>query len=620
MYLKAVKFWNFRKFGSNDNFPRNPDLEFNLSPGLNLLVGENDSGKSAILDGIKILLYTRSNEFIRLKFEDFYHSPNNTNPNKRLRIECIFSGLTDNEAKNFLEWLTIKTTGASTEFTLRIFLEAELDGHNVRPYEIKAGSDEEGVSLTPGARELLKVTYLKPLRDAETELSSKKNSRLSQILDSHEAFVLRQGHPLREAMRTANESIRDYFKGLGADRNPVAGHPGKALSDTINNLLNEFFGTPKESRFEISDQSLKTILEKLELILEKGNNGLGSHNLLFIATELLLLTRTDFTGLRLALIEEIEAHLHPQAQLRLIEYLSKEAEHNKIQLLLSTHSPTLASKVKVEQIALCKSNSAFSLAPEYTQLEIGDYDFLSRFLDATKSNLFFAQGVIMVEGDAENILLPAIAKVIGRDLTKYGVSVVNMGNTAFKRYSRIFLRKDPAKLLDVPVACITDNDIDLAAGMNAQQIEDNRIAKAAEYDGQNVKTFVSPIKTMEYDLALGALKHEMYLCSLLADKLKNSDKYSVTEAKRNDVRVAFDAKKAEWQQQSSTASQIAVEIYDHIKDKQLKTITAQFFADYIVANNDAEGIADKIKQCTQFNYLVQAIEHVTAPLNPPQNV
>ena len=73
---------------------------------------------------------------------------------------------------------------------------------------------------------------------------------------------LKQKSEEKIAMETANVSIEDFFKGLDADRNPVANHPGKSLSDTINKFLGEFFGHPKESRFEISNQSLKNILEK----------------------------------------------------------------------------------------------------------------------------------------------------------------------------------------------------------------------------------------------------------------------------------------------------------------------------------------------------------------------
>ena len=54
---------------------------------------------------------------------------------------------------------------------------------------------------------------------------------------------------------------------------------------------------------------------------------------------------------------------------------------------------------------------------------------------------FFAKGVIMAEGDAENLLLPVLAEILGYPLEKYGISIVNVGSTAFLRYSRIFIKK-----------------------------------------------------------------------------------------------------------------------------------------------------------------------------------
>ena len=139
----------------------------------------------------------------------------------------------------------------------------------------------------------------------------------------------------------------------------------------------------------------------------------------YIATELLLLKRTNYYGLKLSLIEEVEAHLHPQAQLRLIEYLQNEiAGKSKVQLIMTTHSPNLASKVKLDNLIICKGEKVFPMRSDFTELEKGDYLFLERFLDVTKANLFFAQSVILVEGDAENILIPVIADILGRPLTK----------------------------------------------------------------------------------------------------------------------------------------------------------------------------------------------------------
>ena len=106
---------------------------------------------------------------------------------------------------------------------------------------------------------------------------------------------------------------------------------------------------------------------------------------------------------------------------------------------------------------------AYPMGPKYTQLSENDYKFLERFLDVTKANLFFARGVIFVEGDAENLILPIIAEILERPLHKYGVSIVNIGNTAFKRYTKVYLRSEywlkEFNPLSIPVSLVTDVDV-----------------------------------------------------------------------------------------------------------------------------------------------------------------
>lgn len=153
------------------------------------------------------------------------------------------------------------------------------------------------------------------------------------------------------------------------------------------------------------------------------------------------------------MIEELEAHLHPQAQMKVIEALQKE---KNVQFILTTHSPNLASKVKLNELILCNGNDLYPLGKN-TGLVEKDHKYLEHFLDVTKSNLFFAKGVIIVEGWAEQILIPAIAKKLGYDLSAKEVSIVNVGSTAYLHFARIFLRKDEKKI-NVPVAIVTDLD------------------------------------------------------------------------------------------------------------------------------------------------------------------
>jgi putative ATP-dependent endonuclease of OLD family len=455
MYLSELKLWNFRKYGSDTFEFDNPDLTVPFNKGLNVLIGENDSGKTAIIDAIKLALKTHAYEWIKVDESDFF------NESEKLRIELEFKGLQSHEAKNFIEWLGWEGEGKDAKPILRLIYQVEKRQGKIIPTDIKAGMDEVGYPLNAEAREYLKITYLKTLRDADNDLTAKKNSRLSQILQEHEFFKKKtkhEEHQFEKDFKDLNLKIENWFKNEGNEK----------LKKVIDDFLVAFTDENKKSRISLGDSDIKNILEKVSLgILNQKNLGLGTMNRLYMSAELLHLKKDNWNGLRLCIIEELEAHLHPQAQMKIIEALQKEIE---VQFILSTHSPNLASKVKLHNLILCNSNKAFPLGEEpngenekskidkYTKLSKDDYTFLERFLDVTKANLFFAKGIILVEGWSEEILLPILAKRLGYDLTEKEISIVNVGSTAYLRFAKIFLRQNQEEILNIPVAIITDLD------------------------------------------------------------------------------------------------------------------------------------------------------------------
>lgn len=322
MYLSEVRITNFRKFGQGAN--GEPGLVLVLNKGLNVLIGENDAGKSTVIDAIKFVLLTQSREYSRLEKEDFHNDSN------ELKIECIFKGFSVNQAKDFLEWITIDL---DKQYNLRVFLTAKKDVKGkILIDDVHAGSDREGQILHSKARDLLRTIYLKPLRDAENELAAKRNSRLSQILYSHPEFSMGEDHRLVEIIKEANEKIKSYF-----DYDELTSDEKKILR-SINMYLSKFSDNKNflRSNIEIAAVNLKMILEKIDLLLVTTKSGLGSLNQLYIAAELLLLQIEKTEGINLALIEEIEAHLHPQAQIRVIDYLQElsEGSTSPMQILL----------------------------------------------------------------------------------------------------------------------------------------------------------------------------------------------------------------------------------------------------------------------------------------------
>jgi len=459
MYLQELKLWNFRKYGINgDNFDSSlPGLVVNFNEGVNVLVGENDSGKTTIIDSIRYILRTQSLEYIQIDEKDF-HQDSLGNRSQELRIECIFKGFTDSEAGHFLEWLGFgKNSQGENEYILKVWLYARYKDNSIYQY-IRAGIDSEGSYIEGEARDLLRVVYLKPLRDALSEMTHGNKSRLAQILKSHSIFKKvkdevgsEKKHDLENHYCKLKKGIDDYFD-INKDEK------GKQIIQSINDILVEDFLLNKDDRkavIQVTGSELSDILRQLDLVLEDNKSGLGTLNLLCIAAELLLFNENK-PGLKFTLIEELEAHLHPQYQLRLIDFINRKKEYG--QFILTTHSTTLASKIKLENLIVCHKDNVFPMGQDFTHLAHSDYKFIERFLDATKANLFFAKGVIIVEGDAENLLIPTIAKLLNRPLHKYGVSIVNVGSTAFKRYAKIFLRKQNPEY-EIPVSIISDLDV-----------------------------------------------------------------------------------------------------------------------------------------------------------------
>ena len=197
MIISKLELYNYRKFKSENG---SPGLSITFHHGLNALIGENDAGKSAIVDAIKTVLLTQSNEYIRVTDDDFYTDRNFTASD--LRIDITLSDFTDNEAKNFVEYLEFEKKGepSNIAYFLHLHYHAWKEGSRIY-YELKVGKADDGVALDGKARDLLKTVYLKPLRDAEHEMAHGRNSRISQILINHPVFSNPDQNKLVEILR-----------------------------------------------------------------------------------------------------------------------------------------------------------------------------------------------------------------------------------------------------------------------------------------------------------------------------------------------------------------------------------------------------------------------------------
>lgn len=608
MLLSEVLVKGFRCLGGDE------PLTVPLQAGINLLVGENDSGKTALVDAIRFTLGTRGETFDRISPSDFYHGP--SGQTSEFHVRCTFVGLSLQEQADFVEWTTITPAqgGAPGKIELHVNLRAKLQPSGKIYPERRTGKEADGKEVEGALREYLQATYLRPLRDATAEMSAGRRSRLAQIL---------QALPEMQAERDADAAPTTLAAIIKTTQDHISANA--TIKDLTKRLDEDFLspaslaGTSLKARIEIgAGLKFEQILERLALEFEppagistKVGRGLGLDNVLFMCAELLLLQADADGQLPLLLVEEPEAHLHPQLQASVVEMLKAQTtSRRQAQIILTTHSPLIAAGAEPDAVIMCISGRAYPMSPEFTALERDDYRFLGRFLDATKANLFFAKGVLIVEGDAEALLLPALAEKCGKPLWKYGVSIVKVGHTGLFRYARIFQRK-AGPPMPIPVACLTDRDIPpdeardiLPKGRGTErdyspeEIADE-VARRRKHEGSPVRIFVSPRWTLEFDLAAAGLLAEVNRAIVRARHRGSKTR----EALDDEANGVLDRLRAEGKGELA----IAAEIYAPLVSGTSKAVAAEELAEIILGLGDTQA---ELRARLPV-YIVEAIDYVT---------
>jgi len=436
MYLAELTIKNFRKL-------REATLKF--QPGLNVLVGPNNAGKSAVIDALRTLLAGHEETYPRLDGSD-RHRPHEGDPTGDISFHFIFRDLSLEDEADFIA--ALKPNGDKN-------MEAHIhvqytDMDKTGRFKVRRWcGDHPEVSLTSDMMENLRGVYLQPLRDAAQGLRPNRNSQLARLLH------LLTDDAGRDTINTALKQLDDTLK---QDKSIQSTH--KAITTRHDSMMGAQLAQELAVGLSVTDfQRLSSRLTLTAEAMEIEKNGLGFNNLIFMAVVLSELAKNTDSAFRGLIIEEPEAHLHPQLQRVLLQYLAgiPTGEGEKpVQLFVTSHSPNFASNSKLDSLVCLIENEAGveTFFPRDIKFEKGKREKLERYLDVTRAELFFARRVIFVEGAAELMLIDALAKKMNFDLREYGVSLISVEGLNFDSFLPLFGEQG----LRIPVAVVTDAD------------------------------------------------------------------------------------------------------------------------------------------------------------------
>ncbi|MBW2643010.1 MAG: AAA family ATPase, partial [Deltaproteobacteria bacterium] len=478
MFIKHVKIKNYRNFGD-------PPFEMDLKP-FTVVIGENNVGKTNLLNALGLIFSQEIMIFRKrvLEIDDInYVSVGafkdkvrdlETNPDDiefpKVIVEVTMTNMDDNQEAVVGDWFSNQElTEAKITYQFapaanydcvgwiekqRKIIKERHDEGETEPYFIDFPIGDYRYSIFGGIDpsnecdtyylKMLKMEFLDALRNAQRELIASGEYRLLYRI------LIQKDKEKYDDIKVVLKTLDDVV-----NKNPNL----ESIKDDVKELLDKVSlqssGSDNAIDFIFSSLEANELLKKISMIyganpISVERNGLGRNNLLYISLILSHLSARETGGgdtfFRLIAIEEPEAHLHPHLQDHLAENIeSIQKDSGKaMQLLLTTHSTNVAAKMSLNSSVIVFNDQNGSPSSHYILSGIDEskekstIHYLSKFIDATKSRMFFARKLILVEGIAEQLLIPLFFKDDSEEtLEKVGCNIINVSGVAFSHFLKI---------------------------------------------------------------------------------------------------------------------------------------------------------------------------------------